>query len=100
MSGCLEGLRRLGNAHYFLGGNFANILSMSLSRFLVLFFADLLERFSRDAPRHSRSFDLPLKISTTSIPTGWFVVVTVDSPNPPPAQPPHPQRPPQPPRPL
>src|SRR6476646_3318195 len=75
------------------GGNFLNILSTPLSRFLM-FLSELLESVSLELPLQISCLVLESKRSTTTVPTLYVSVVVVASPKPPPPKRLQPQPPP------
>src|ERR1700680_2222555 len=77
------------------GGNFLNIFSTPLSRFLM-FLSELLERVSLSEPLQISCLVLVSKRSTTTVPTLYVSVVVVASPKPPPPKRRQPQPPPKP----
>src|ERR1700681_1079262 len=78
-----------------LGGNFLNILSTPLSKFLM-FLSELLESVSLEAPLQISCLVLVSKRSTTTVPTLYVSVVVEASPKPPPPKRLQPQPPPNP----
>src|SRR6266850_451609 len=77
------------------GGNFLNIFSTPLSRFLM-FLLELLESVSLELPLHRSCFVFASNRSTTKVPTLYVSVVVVASPKPPPPNRLQPQPPPNP----
>src|ERR1700722_12369927 len=77
------------------GGNFLNILSTPLSRFLM-FLSELLESVSLEEPRQISCLVLVSNRSTTTVPTLYVSVVVVASPKPPAPKRRQPQPPPKP----
>src|SRR5229473_2076284 len=75
------------------GGNFLNIFSTPLSRFLM-FLSELLESVSLAFPLQISCLVLVSKRSTTTVPTLYVSVVVVASPKPPPPKRLQPQPPP------
>src|ERR1700757_4130659 len=68
------------------GGNFLNIFSTPLSRFLM-FLLELLESVSLELPLHSSCLVFASNRSTTKVPTLYVSVVVVASPKPPAPEP-------------